>query len=475
MIVSGNIQLACCLAVLPLSPSATPSHLGSVRQMTDSSGTPTYAASYDPYGNPLDQTSPTATNQGYTGQQTDSDGLIYLRARYYNPSMGTFLTPDPVMASLSRSGSMNGYGYVEGNPTNLTDPSGKFFGVDDLIFAAIVAGAFIGGLAYGTYTGAQNDPYFYSSNFGDRLGAVGRAIPRGLVWGGGSSIAAGILTAFSGIVSTSLDVAGDAFSAGAEWLDANVSNAAQRMLLAGGTGVLAEWGNQVRRNVVDNNMDIFRAVGYGNLNKKGIIASGVFAAGTAAIWEAGDVFDTINDLGLLRVLDPESFGSELPGLSRVSGLVYGTAITGLSYGASLTAYNGIRKGKQGSHLLDDWSWADLNSNIFFDNMINYVTVSFDLLREPSGLANPASFWNRSLARALVYGNINLAGTWLQNKVSSLYDPTSTGVCQNNASLGTSLGTVGANFLWPNSTAGSLFASWGATSVSNLAGTECNGK
>jgi RHS repeat-associated protein len=57
---------------------------------------------------------------GYAGEYTDTEsGLVYLRARYYDPATGQFLTRDPL---ASASGSP--YGYADGDPLNGADPSG---------------------------------------------------------------------------------------------------------------------------------------------------------------------------------------------------------------------------------------------------------------------------------------------------------------------------------------------------------------
>jgi hypothetical protein len=48
-------------------------------------------------------------------------GLIYLRARYYDPATAQFLSRDPAVA-LTQSA----YGYVDGNPLNSTDPTGMW-------------------------------------------------------------------------------------------------------------------------------------------------------------------------------------------------------------------------------------------------------------------------------------------------------------------------------------------------------------
>ncbi len=62
---------------------------------------------------------------GYSGEQLDTTGLIYLRARYLNPRLGLFLARDPWEGDMLRPGSMNGFNYVEGNPVNAVDPTGK--------------------------------------------------------------------------------------------------------------------------------------------------------------------------------------------------------------------------------------------------------------------------------------------------------------------------------------------------------------
>ncbi len=59
---------------------------------------------------------------GYTGEYTDSEsGLVYLRARYYDPSTQQFLTVDPALASTEQA-----YAYVGGSPTNFVDATGQW-------------------------------------------------------------------------------------------------------------------------------------------------------------------------------------------------------------------------------------------------------------------------------------------------------------------------------------------------------------
>lgn len=89
---------------------------------------------YDPYGNLLVRSGVSGTAYGFTGEQHDeSTGLLYLRARYYNPALRTFMGKDAWSGSRQRPQSMNGWSYVKNNPTRYVDPSGYVPTVQSII------------------------------------------------------------------------------------------------------------------------------------------------------------------------------------------------------------------------------------------------------------------------------------------------------------------------------------------------------
>jgi RHS repeat-associated protein len=101
--------------------------LGSVRQVVKASGAYvglTLSQSYDPYGNVL-STNGETSSYGFTGEWTDSTGMVYLRARTYNPVAGTFLSKDPWSGDANSPMSYNKWMYGYGNPVKYTDPSGQ--------------------------------------------------------------------------------------------------------------------------------------------------------------------------------------------------------------------------------------------------------------------------------------------------------------------------------------------------------------
>ena len=63
--------------------------LGSVRQLTDTSGAVTYASAYDPYGVTTQAYGASQTGYGYTGEYASNE-MVYLRARMYSPTRGRF-------------------------------------------------------------------------------------------------------------------------------------------------------------------------------------------------------------------------------------------------------------------------------------------------------------------------------------------------------------------------------------------------
>ncbi|MEI8121841.1 MAG: RHS repeat-associated core domain-containing protein [bacterium] len=119
---------------------------GSTMALTDGSGNVTDRAEYSAYGSLTYRSGTSDTPflfNGRYGVQTDANGLLYMRARYYNPYLCRFLNPDPA----GFSGGMNLYAYADGNPVSLLDPYGLWAGVDDAI--AVGAGATIGLAAQG--------------------------------------------------------------------------------------------------------------------------------------------------------------------------------------------------------------------------------------------------------------------------------------------------------------------------------------
>lgn len=110
------------------------------------------ATTYEPYGKVLAQTGATGTVYGFTGAQYDAlTSLVYLRARYYNPSLKLFLSRDPFPGYVTLSISQNGYAYVHDNPVNLTDPSGE------VVPLVVVGGLIVSGIVIGTVTGITWD------------------------------------------------------------------------------------------------------------------------------------------------------------------------------------------------------------------------------------------------------------------------------------------------------------------------------
>ncbi|RMG76283.1 MAG: RHS repeat protein [Chloroflexi bacterium] len=102
--------------------------LGSVRYLTNGIGDLIYSAAYAPYGNYILQEGTATTSLGFTGEYTDKSGLLYLRARYANLSISSFISTDPVQGGVgARSVRWNPYLYAGGNPVNYVDPSGRFF------------------------------------------------------------------------------------------------------------------------------------------------------------------------------------------------------------------------------------------------------------------------------------------------------------------------------------------------------------
>jgi len=102
--------------------------LGSVVNLTNSTGVTQWTYDYLPYGGVRTETknqSQAPTNiLRFTGQVLDPTGLYQLRARSYDPGTGRFLSTDPAARPIADP-CASFYEYARNNPINLVDPSGR--------------------------------------------------------------------------------------------------------------------------------------------------------------------------------------------------------------------------------------------------------------------------------------------------------------------------------------------------------------
>jgi RHS repeat-associated protein len=111
--------------------------------LTDSTGTAVWRAAYEAFGEAHDDKDPdgdlteVAFNIRFPGQYYDAEsGLHYNRFRYYDASVGRYVSADPI----GQYGGPNVFAYAGLNPLRFSDRSGLLFG-----------GAVNAGEAYGTY------------------------------------------------------------------------------------------------------------------------------------------------------------------------------------------------------------------------------------------------------------------------------------------------------------------------------------
>jgi RHS repeat-associated protein len=99
----------------------TEDHLGSIREVVDTTGAVRARYDYDPYGRRTKVSGDVEADFGYTGHfEHVASGLKLALYRAYDPSTGRWISRDP----LGTAGGLNLYGYVGGDPINNVDPLG---------------------------------------------------------------------------------------------------------------------------------------------------------------------------------------------------------------------------------------------------------------------------------------------------------------------------------------------------------------
>ncbi len=213
-------------------------HLGGANVLTDATGFKKELIEYEPFGQESRHEKYGSSEEVawyyFTGKKTDDEsGLIYFGARYYDPSLGRFITPDTVIPGFSNPQALNRYSYCLNNPINRIDPDGhwswkKFFksfvSTFVQIATTIVLTPFIGPIAAGAVGGFVGG----ALNAGLNGASFGQAMMSGLVGAGigalggaafGTNGVNGFLGSWGPGVGIGLLVAGGAYSAATGNLD----------------------------------------------------------------------------------------------------------------------------------------------------------------------------------------------------------------------------------------------------------------
>jgi len=101
--------------------------LGNIRFLTSDTGSKKTSTNYDPFGNVRSSSGSLPPFQFQEQWKDEESKLYFLRARYYDPELGRFISRDPVKGPLTLPQSQNPYAYALNNPVIYSDPSGLWY------------------------------------------------------------------------------------------------------------------------------------------------------------------------------------------------------------------------------------------------------------------------------------------------------------------------------------------------------------
>jgi len=260
-------------------------HLGSTAVATSNTGAKTHDVRYFAYGAPrTGDLFALPTDHTFTGQKLDrGTGLMYYGARYYDPALGMFLSPDTLVPEPGNPQSLNRYSYVGNQPLKYVDPSGH---------SPLLVTAFLGGLVG---AGVAYIPQVMSNlNAGMSLRDAALQVD-------GSKVAAGFVGGA---------VAGGTLGLGTVW----GAGFWGTLALGGAGGVLGGQASALTEGSAGQLAKWARGQGWDN----GELLQSAFNAGlmdpeTMAFDAAGGVISAGAGYGLKKVMDPilNSFGDQV--------------------------------------------------------------------------------------------------------------------------------------------------------------------
>ncbi len=228
---AGSTRTATNASAIGLASRTTPASgrvfydtdvAGSVIGVSQADGNYIENYAYLPFGELLDPSTNNLGPHGFGGAfgvSSDASGLNHMRARYYAPELGRFISRDPLGLG---GGQSNLYAYAANSPISLADPSGEVLPALALgfLYSGLIGGAISGGIATVSAVASYDsaDPNALRSAAGSVVGTI----ISGAVYGG-----------FIGLTGGTIFVAGGALGAAG-----GVANLVAFMGIGGGTTAL---------------------------------------------------------------------------------------------------------------------------------------------------------------------------------------------------------------------------------------------
>jgi RHS repeat-associated protein len=115
--------------------------LGSVRVLTDETGTTTDTRGYQAFGTKNVEAGSDPLTYGFAGEPFQSDSMLaYHRARWMDARVGRFLGMDPASGTVSNPTSLHRYLYAGDQPVTYGDPSGRQYDIGSVTAAIAIVG-----------------------------------------------------------------------------------------------------------------------------------------------------------------------------------------------------------------------------------------------------------------------------------------------------------------------------------------------
>lgn len=296
--------------------------LGSPKLAVNQAGEIQWRQDYSPYGLELLESSD-KDSQGYTGHQHDKAlGLTYMKARYYDPNIGRFLSIDPASPEAKTPASFNRYSYAANNPYKYVDPDGELPVVLGVMAISWAVGTISTAIeTYATYreTGSLKEAGWTASKgiVGTALTATGLGIAMKGVGAVNLAMATGLITGTSSAVGdytvggTSKDMALSFLVGYGSGLVASLSRKSSSMALemfnSGSMSAFANYFSQEANSKIEGRE---KDINYGSV--VGSFFGGMMSS-RAAYGQGGSALDQALGFGRSTALNTASgvIGSEL--------------------------------------------------------------------------------------------------------------------------------------------------------------------